>query len=91
MNPTYAEKKEISIGNHRIPHNSKEFNQGIFELEKVLAHLNSRDHFVFQRIVDSIKSGDYKQSEMLANELCKIRLLKTKLLFAIKFFVKVSQ
>jgi len=91
MNPTYAEKQQISNSCHRICRNSKAFNQEIFELDKVLAHLNSKDHFVFQRIVDSVKFGDYKQSEMLANELCKIRLLKTKLLIAKKFLLKISQ
>lgn len=91
MNPTYAEKQQMSNGPHRISRNSKELDQGIFELDKVLAHLNSKDHFVFQRIVDSVKFGNYKQSEILANELCKIRLLKTKLLIVKKFIVKISQ
>ena len=79
MKSTYVGRQQISIGCIRTSRNSSVSNQGIFELGKLIAHLNSRDHIIFQRIVDSIKFNDPEYSHMLAVELSKVRLIKIKL------------
>lgn len=91
MKSTYVGKPQMSIGYARTSRNSSAISHGIFELDKITSSLDAREHAVFQRIVDSTKFDSYETCKMLATELCKIKLLKTKLLLVRNFYVKIIQ
>lgn len=90
MKSTYVGKQQLSIEYHRSSRNSSMIN-GISKLDEVISRLDAREHVVFQRIVDFTKFGNYRTCKILANELCKIKFLKTKLLLVRKFYVKTIQ
>lgn len=91
MKSTYVGKQKLSIEYHKISCNSNVFIDGISKLDKVISRLDTREHVVFQRIVDSTKFGSHHECQILANELCTIKLLKTKLLLMKNFYEKVIQ
>ena len=91
MKSTYVGKQALSIYPHKSSCKSSVIFDGISKLDKIISRLDTREHVVFQRIVDSTKFGSYQECQILANELCKIKLLKTKLLLMKKFYEKVRQ
>lgn len=88
MKSTYVGKQTLSIDPDKSSCNSRVIFDGISKLDKVILRLDAREHVVFQRIVDSTKFGSYQECQFLANELCKIKLLKTKLLLVKNFYEK---
>ncbi len=89
MKPTYVGKRQVSIEYHKSSCNSSVIINGISKLDNVISRLDAREHAVFQRIVDSTKFDNNHACKILANELCTIKLLKTKLLLVRNFYVKM--
>ena len=62
--------------------------QSVLEIGKIVERLDRKDSDLFSRIVDSVKTNNQIQGNILSLELTRIRTMKRNLLFTRELFYR---